>query len=352
MKVITYPADNYGCGHHRVIWPARYLADQGVDVEVVQPAERQLQLEIRNDRVVKVHLKHEVDVLVLQRVTHLFVQQAIPLLREQGIAVVIDIDDDLATIHPDNPAHDAIHPKWFGKTRNGERHLHSWKVLADACRDATLVTVSTSALLDRYATHGRGVVIHNYLADHYYQQRHDDSALVGWAASLHSHPNDPAVVGPAIARLTREGVQFRVFSELDGVVKAFGLDGDPDWVSSVDLLDWPKQVAELGVGIAPLADTKFNAAKSWLKPLELAACGVPWVGSPRAEYRRLHELGCGFLADRPKDWYKLVKNLVKNPSLRAEASEAGVRVAQQLKLRDHAWRWSEAWDLALRLQRG
>ena len=56
-------------------------------------------------------------------------------------------------------------------------------------------------------------------------------------------------------------------------------------------------VAKLGIGVAPLADTKFNAAKSWLKMAEMAALGVPCVVSPRAEYMRLHEQWIGSLAE-------------------------------------------------------
>lgn len=355
MRVAVYPADRWGCGSHRLIWPAEALRRQGHEVTIVTSQNRHVEMVVDNrvDRVVDVRVPDDVEVVVLQRVTHRYLAQAVTVLRERGVTVVVDVDDDLSTIHPDNPAWQALHPK------NGERRLarkafmHSWSNLGEACRNASLVTATTPALVERYG-HGHGVVLPNYLAEHYYGVEHEDSDLLGWPASLRSHPNDPAVVGNAVARLVDQGYRFHVASVAEDVGRAFGLGSD-DRVSrlerSVELYDWPAEVARLGVGIAPLADTKFNAAKSWLKPLELAAVGVPWVGSPRAEYRRLHALGCGILVERPKDWYRTLRSLLSDATRRAELADAGRAVAASLRLEDHAWRWWEAWSNAVTTDR-
>jgi hypothetical protein len=231
--------------------------------------------------------------------------------------------------------------------------MHSWHYLAQACRDATLVTATTPALARRYATHGRCVVLPNYLAEHYYGVPHDDSTVLGWPASLASHPDDPSAVGSAVARLVADGVEFSVTSVASNVGRAFGVDEDAvrKLTEPVTLLDWPVEVARIGVGIAPLADTRFNECKSWLKPLEMSAVGVPWVASDRVEYRRLHKLGCGLIVDKAKHWYPVLRKLLNDESRRRELSEAGRAVAETLRLRDHAWRWWEAWDGARVLQR-
>jgi hypothetical protein len=105
-------------------------------------------------------------------------------------------------------------------------------------------------------------------------------------------------------------------------------------------------VAELGIGIAPLADTRFNRCKSWLKPLELSALGVPWVASPRVEYARLHAEGAGILADTPRRWHRELRRLQLSPALRAELAAAGREVAARFRLEDNAWRWLETWSAA------
>lgn len=343
-----YPADRFGCGSFRMIWPGELVAAAGHDVHVVRAEDRQVRLVMEDDTVRDVLV--DADVVVLQRVTHAYMAQAVAVMRAKGIAVVVDVDDDLTSIHPSNPAWAAHHPANQGRRGAGGRaHLHSWRHLNAACRAATLVTVSTPALLPIYAGHGRGQVLHNYLPDLYYGLPRQDSDVVGWPGSYHSHPNDPDVVGGAIARLVDEGARFVMRGDPTGAGKAFGLAGDPPG-GPVSVTEWPRAVAELGIGIAPLADTKFNASKSWLKAAELSACGVPWVASPRAEYTRLHKMGAGILADRPRVWYRELRRLRESPGLRVELSEAGRQVAEQLRLRDHSWRWLDAWNRAHEIQ--
>lgn len=358
MKVVLYPADEYGCGSFRMVWPGEILAAAGHDVVVRPPKERDLKLRMDGERVIEVLGLEDADVVVFQRLTHSWMAQAVSKLRERGIAVVVDVDDDLTTIHPRNPAYEAMHPSLEGKKQNngsgtGEIRRHSWRNLTRACQDATLVTVSTPALLNVYARHGRGHVIYNYLPEHYYGLPRTDSPVVGWPASLVSHPDDPSAVGGAVARLVAEGEAFRVVGDPMGAAGAFGLLSAVQGVSrTVPLMDWPKAVAELGVGIAPLSDTRFNRCKSWLKPLELSACGVPWVGSPRAEYERLNRLGAGVLADTSRRWYRELSRLARSPELRAERSEAGRAVADGLRMEANAWRWLDAWSRASDLQHG
>ena len=360
MKIKVYPADTSGCGHFRLLWPVDALRRSGalpsdVQIDVRPPTDRDLKLRMEGERVVEVVDADPDAVYVFQRLTHSWMAQSVPLLREAGAAVVVDIDDDLGSIHPTNPAYEALHPRRNGTWDPDKREVtrHSWLHLKQACRDATLVTVSTPALLSRYAAHGRGQVLFNYLPDIYYDVPHEDSAVVGWPASLLSHPDDPSAVGGAVARLYAAGTAFRVVGDPVGVGAAFGLPEDPQGNSGpVGVGQWPAAVAELGVGIAPLADTRFNACKSWLKPLEMSALGIPWVASPRAEYARLYRRGAGILADTPRRWYRELERLTQNAHLRREMAEMGRGVAAGLRLQDHAWRWLEAWSRALDLQRG
>jgi hypothetical protein len=339
VRVVVYPADAFGCGSFRMRWPGEACAQAGHDVQVVEPKDRRLRV-VMEGHTVRDVLDVDADVVVLQRVTHAYMAQAVGVMRAKGITVVVDVDDDLSSIHPSNPAW-AVHRPGAG--------LHSWHNVSLACRNASLVTVSTPALLDVYARHGRGHVLPNYLPDYYYGIERVDSDTIGWPGSYHSHPNDPESLGGAVARLVDEGADFVMRGDSTGAGRAFGLAADPIG-GAVPIEEWPRAVASLGVGIAPLADTKFNRAKSWLKPLEMSAAGVPWVASPRAEYQRLHALGAGVLADRPRAWHRELKRLRESAATRAELSEAGRRVAEGLRLRDHSWKWIEAWTKAYEMQ--
>lgn len=348
MIVYVYPADVYGCGSYRMIWPAMALRAQGHTVRLVMPHAREGiggEMDSRTGELVDVHAPPDADVVVLQRVSMSNMAKAVAMMRAKGIAVVIDMDDDLTKIDPNNPAFAAMH------TKRGDVR-HSWRNAHKACLDATLVTVSTPELLRVYAPHGRGVVIENRIPASYLDVAHSDSAAIGWPGSTHSHPFDLQVVGPAVARLAREGVEYLGIGPAEGLRQALGLEEDPPVTGSVDLDQWPHALAALGVGMAPLADTGFNAAKSWLKPLEMMACGVPWVASPRAEYARLAKLTqCGVLARTPKDWYRQLRRLVSDSSLRRDMSEAGRAAASEMTIEGNAWRWMQAWSDALSAQR-
>jgi hypothetical protein len=163
-----------------MIWPGEACASAGHDVTVVAQDRRTVRLVMEGDLVRDVLVDRGVDVVVMQRVTHAYMAQAVAVLRSKGVAVVVDVDDDLSSIHPSNPAWAMHHPGNEGKRLGGQVHRHSWRNLAAACRDATLVTVSTPALLDVYARHGRGHVLPNYLPDMYYGLERVDSDTIGW----------------------------------------------------------------------------------------------------------------------------------------------------------------------------
>lgn len=374
MRPLIYPADSLGCGSIRLIWPAEYLQQQGADVRIEHVEDRKLRLGLdAAGDVVHVEVPDDADVVVVQRPTHRRIAQAVQVMRDQGVAVVVDIDDDLTTIHPDNVAWLQVHPDRhrIELRRQGYRdnlpgipsldqmvanlnrtrpYDHSYKHLQTACDAATLVTAATPRLLQRYARHGRGALLPNYLADHYFGHERVDSTDICWPASLWSHPNDPKVVGNALDRVIREtGADFTGFGS-EPIGRAFGLRHEPLSRGVADLLDWPRALAEIGIGIAPLADTPFNASKSWLKPLELSAAGVPWVASPRVEYRRLHKLGAGRLSEKPGDWHRALLSLVRSAELRADLSGRGRVVADTLRLRDRTQEYWDAWQRARTLQ--
>ncbi len=348
MKVYVYPADVYGCGYYRLIWVSRALAKAGHNITLVLPgthSPHEIQGRIHEGRTVAASAPADADVMVMQRITHRRLAEAIPLFRSRGIAVVIDMDDDLSHIHPSNPAWHALHPSKHGD--------FGWDVAQDSCRDATLVTVSTDALTAGYAPHGRVAVLRNCVPENYLQIPHVDSEVVGWGGALASHPDDLTALGPSMARHTAAGGQFRVVGPPDGVQEFLGIEQNWSASGGVPMEQWPHQLAsDIGIGIAPLADTRFNSAKSYLKPLEYSALGIPWIASPRAEYARLHREGAGLLAKRPRDWERHCRELAANPVHRKELSEAGREIAARHTIEGNAWRWLEAWEQALKIQRG
>lgn len=356
MKVYVYTAGLDGCGFYRMIWPGQALAAAGHDVTVVLPNERdhdryQLTAKTRTnadgtDDIVDAIVPEDADVVVLQRVTHTNLSRSIEHIRARGVAVVVDMDDDLSHVHPSNPAYPWMHP------RNGT--AHNWDNAAAACRAATWVTTSTPALQKIYARPGAGTVLYNMIERRALTLPSRDEGYFGWTGSLRSHPDDPQVMGNSVQRLVREGHRFYMVGNAAGVAQELRLDEEQVARSAqLSSVEWMDALSVLHVGVAPLNATLFNQSKSWLKPLELAAVGVPTVMSPRVEYRRLHAdgAGVGVLAPRPKDFYRETRRLLTDDAWHAEVVERGRLTAGKMTVEDNAWRWMEVWEQAYRAER-
>lgn len=342
--VALYPADTSGCGSYRMIWPAEVLAAAGYPVAVYPPGHpKRLQAAIdRHGRVAAV-LPPDEDVLVFQRPMNRQVVEAMEILRSVGKRIVVELDDDLERVSPRNLAFQAVHPA--ASPGSNWQHLRRGLQAADA------VVVSTPALT-RYGAAGRpAVVVHNRVPARYLDLAHDPGPrALGWTGTVETHPDDLQVMGPAVPmtvrRLSLDG--FHVVGPGDGVAAAVGLRS-PDlvlptgWVPTEDYA--ATLAATLTVAVAPLANTAFNAGKSWLKPIEAAAAGIPVVMSDVAEYRALAELGIGLVAPKPAKWLGILRLLLSNDDYRAELSVAGrARVrAAGLVIEDRADLWWEAW---------
>ncbi len=337
-----YPADMTGCGHYRMIWPAEALQKAGKPITIMPPGARHsFRARVVNGEVEEVFLPPDADTVVFQRLTMDTLAKAVPVMRAQGVRVVIDMDDDLSCIHPDNPAWAAFHPR---KTGNPRFDAHSWENAQKACDAADLVTVSSDALAQQYGKHGRVQVIRNRIPDSMLAVQHEDSDVIGWAGAVHSHPDDPREAAQAVQRLVDEGHRFMVAGPEYRVRETFGVD-KVDITGAVDLHDWPNAVSRIGIGIAPLVDSKFNNGKSWLKPMEYAAVGVPVVMSDRPEYRQIAALGIGTIADKPRHWYNALKKLTTDDIYRRDESARCREIAATWVTSSAVNEYSDAWDV-------
>lgn len=353
MKVYVLPADLHGCGHYRLIWAAEHLLDQGLDVTVLPPAKesgvaaKTEDLPDGTQRVVSIQVPADADVLVVQRPAHPLQAQMIDILRQNKVAVVIDMDDDMSSIHPGNIAFHAYR-------HTNQRTPLSWRWATECCKRATMVTTSTAQLQKVYAKHGRGVVIDNYVPEAVLDYEPVETDGFGWAGTTLSHPGDLQVTGDAVRQLMGDGYPFRIVGGQSKTQTNLRLQEPAPCTGFVGLKDWIKTIGQTySVGMVPLEPTAFNTSKSRLKGIEHMAVGVPWVASPREEYRRLHrESGCGLLANTPKEWYQQLKRLLTDDALRKEQADMGRQYMQTQTIQANAWRWREAWTEALKLERG
>lgn len=345
MKIHAYPADVGGCGMNRIIWPGEALRDQGADVTVIradEPADRQIQAVWVDtgdaDRRVVGVIAPEADIVVLQRPLTDTLVEAIKQLQARGVRVVVDIDDDFEAIHPRNVSFRTVHPK-HSPRRN-------WRFLAEACRIADWVVVSTPTLAKVYGSHGRVSIVRNCVPAHYldYVRPWHEGVWVGWSGSTLTHPCDLQVTRGAIGRaLAGTDATFAVVGAGKGVQRALDLAVTPRASGWQEIDIYPQMVAELDVGIVPLELTRFNQAKSALKLMEMSALGVAAVGSPTSENVRMADLGVGLIAANPRQWEGVVRRLVNDEPFRLDVAARSREAMRPHTYEARCGEWFAAW---------
>lgn len=68
------------------------------------------------------------------------------------------------------------------------------------------------------------------------------------------------------------------------------------------ITELPSLFERIDIGIVPLNNIEFNHAKSYLKGLEYAAAGIPFVSSYSPEYQFLADAGIGRVANSAEEW--------------------------------------------------
>lgn len=346
IRVTLLPADRGGCGLHRMFNPARALL-------ITEPGKYDISIgdgiQAFFDRRGEVTSLPPMncDLLVLQRTLDAQMVKLIPHIQRQGVAVVVEVDDDIERVATGNFA-------WW--VLNHPQSKEHYSNLHAACEQADLVTVSTPALA-RYASHGRVVVLPNFVPyELATMPRHPNPTdtwrvKLGWSGTMETHPLDPYAPRGQVGRVVAEtGCQFWQIGNPVGVHHAIGLPRLAKLHTSgwVPLPQYPQALSQLDVGIVPLEDSQFNRAKSGLKGLEMAALGIPFVASDTPDYRRLADFGVGTLAAKPKTWYRETRRLVVDHAYRQQMSDEGrAAVLQYATIEANAYRWAEAWEQAL-----
>lgn len=329
---------------YRLVWVSQALAAQGYDVTLDYDRTYRALCSDRGgdawrigaDPVVGVDIDFDADVIVFQRVLDRRRYELLCVLKEAGITVVVEIDDDFHAIHKLNAA-------WKGTSPlHSPESNRDW--LMRACQVADLVTVTTPALAERYGEHGRVAILPNYVPARYLDiagQR--DGDRIGWSGSIATHPGDLQVTGGAIAEVA--GARVAVVGTGKLVAEALKVETveSGGWLP-ID--EYPHAVARFDVGIVPLRKSAFNEAKSSLKGLEMAAVGVPFVATPTGPYRALAEEGIGWLADSPDEWRAKVSLLIADHDLRAELGQRWRQVVRErFTIEQHAVDWWGAWTM-------
>ncbi|MEV0220907.1 glycosyltransferase family 4 protein [Streptomyces sp. NPDC050704] len=255
-------------------------------------------------------------------------------MKDHGIRLVMDLDDDY--LHLD-PANTVAYRLWSDPAVR--RGLLDNIALSDT---VTCCSEPLAAVLREH--HGDVRVVPNGLPAQYLGEVRDynpKQLSVGWAGTSSTVNELPGVVralnriadyrrpGGVVVRLVGIDPQAAMRCGLKG--KRLGALG---WVENFG--HYLQAVSAFDVWVAPYRDIPFNSAKYPTKWLESSMLGIPLIASDVEPYRQVIRHGeNGFLVRHDHEWSRYLKQLVDDPGLRqrigmAARAEASGSILQAL----------------------
>lgn len=295
----------------------------------------EVHLDTNGDEIVFEQLRR-FDVVHIYRYWEPHVVKVARKLREAGVGIVWDNDDDLTTGNAGTA--NAV-------KKNALRSQHIRAGMMRMLQLANIVTVPSETLAAQYREWGAADVrvVENYLRPDYAASavpRHP-GVTVGWTACAeHEHDMKHFELRAVMRRLLDAHPELHVMSV--GIDLAL----PPERYTRfpiVEYRDLASHVARFDIGIAPIADIPFNRARSNVKVKEYAAVGVPWLASPIGPYAGLGEKQGGRLV--PDDrWHEELSRLIGDARARRKLAKRGLKWARGETAVAGAAEWERVMD--------
>ncbi|GGW98601.1 glycosyltransferase family 4 protein [Streptomyces chartreusis] len=263
-------------------------------------------------------------------------------LKDQGVRLVLDLDDDYFHLDPSNARAVEV---W---TPEMQLSLAANLAISDV---VTCCSEPLAEVLREFADDVR--VVPNGLPAQFLGTPRDYQAegrplYVGWAGSGSTIAELPLAVRALnrISQYRRPGggeVMVRLVGITPEDAMARGMKG-----KQVGALGWvphPEQyvrdvVSEFDVWCAPYRDIAFNRAKFPTKWLESSMLGIPLIASDIEPYRRVIRHGeTGFLVRYEHEWGRYLKQLADDPELRQRIGMAARAEASGSILQAVQFQW-------------
>jgi glycosyltransferase involved in cell wall biosynthesis len=283
---------------------------------------------------------YDCQIIVLQRLMFADLVDKIVDRQRFGQILINDIDDWYWGLHEDNHAYKLTHPD-----HNKDENIEHYKHIIQECDG---VTVSTP-FLHKKMIEDFGCknvhIIENCVTveDFKYRYANLKKPVVGWVGSTSHRSGDlellQKILNPSRYKVHHSGHVNGAAWFADKV----GLPRDKVMKTPMHSpRDYAKHSFCFDIGLAPLNDLPFNHAKSWIKAIEYAAAGIPFIASNISEYKRLNETyGLGRLASTPEEWTANIEELLNVQKRGGEGKRGHAIVRDYLDVRHMAAKWSE-----------
>jgi hypothetical protein len=252
-----------------------------------------------------------------------------------GTKFVMDVDDDLFAIKPDNPI-------WLKLSHENVYHMQCM------VRDVDYITTTTEEFAHKLRSRrpdkdpASVFVIPNYISDDYKHEPIDngDDIVIGYfGGSSHIWDIDQSGMVEAVEKLMHENKKVR-FTACGFPIEKYLPRGRYSYIDGLPGTDFVDKVfpkLNFDISVAPLQDTEFAKGKSNIKWQESTRMGAAFVASDVGPYKDLNNGKNALLVQNTaEDWYKALKRLVDDAAFRKS-----LRIQAQEDLR--FWRLEVNW---------
>lgn len=284
-------------------------------------------------------------IIVLKVIMNRFVLNGMDKAQQKGQKIVVDIDDLFDEIHETNMAHGSTDAS---KDRDNNREIYK-EIIAKA--DA--IICSTPFIYEYYRARFPDkpmFMIRNSIdADRWTRMNAvNRQPTIGWLGATPWRSLDLEQLADFFGDyIEKRDLMFHHAGHIAWAPPAFmrlGIENKKRLSVSpmVPLYELPDAYGKFDIGIVPLNDIPFNRAKSYIKGLEYAAAGIPFVASALPEYEYLSECGIGRVASTPKEWMSSFDELLDVDMRQDESLHNREIVNKEFTIEAHAQQWVNA----------
>ncbi len=321
MNIAAFIWGGHPSMHYRAYHPLSELARRG---HVIALHEDEEQLTPTDEELATV--VEEFDVALIVRHAHEPAQQLAQRLKEAGVPIVWDYDDDVRS----------------------EKAIARVQAMAQA---VDVVTTTNDVLAARYLDKGarHAIAIPNYVTRiglETPRRKHDGTVLgyIGWVD--HQDDWDGLGLEQIVRQLLDEHEDLRVES-----VGPIDLRLPGERYRQHDILPFdqlPVAIAGFDLAVAPLIEKIGNDTRSDIKLKEYAIAGVPWLASPIGPYLEHGEEQGGRLVE-DDEWYEELDDLIFSTRTRKKLAKRGLKWAREQTLPANVFVWEDALEEAIEL---
>ena len=340
----TDPLQPNGCAWYRCALPSRELQKHGWVTSMGLPGfskDKGFGILTGDKQAI-----HGWDIVFFKLIMSRDALEAMPLAQALGQKIVVDIDDWFEGLHPSNRAYESTDPK---KNPENNRDIYAQIIM-----QADAVITSTNFLFDYYSQKRKNVFLvkngididaKNVRWKKKVPRLHAHRTNVGWVGATPWRSGDLEIMAPFLGDWLNSRKANFIHSghtKNGAPTAASQLNINEDAVKTyplVPIYEYPHLFSKIDVGIVPLNNIPFNHAKSYIKGLEYAASGIPFVSSYSPEYQELADLGIGRIAKTQEDWIYHLDEL-RLPAIRKDEAIHNSSLLQNFSIEERGKDWN------------